>query len=112
MDRMDRELSGIFVRVQVDGKWGNKDITDCDDAQITKILGGRDQEELIRWLVRIAKQFNTMLKASDLDLEEIPDELVAECITKWSEQDILEVIILLCKVYRKTGDVFDIRKAP
>jgi hypothetical protein len=112
---MDRELSGIYVRVETDrvppetGKmWVNKDITDCTEKEIKRILEKRDQEELVNWLVRIAKLYNTMLNASDI---EIPEDLVAECIPKGSEQDILKMIVILCKIYKKTGDVFDIRRA-
>jgi hypothetical protein len=108
---LNRELSGIFVRVKVDEKWDNIDITDCTEPQIIETLTSRDQAELTRWFTRIAKQYNTMLQASDIDLEEIPDELVAECIKQCSKEELLRIIVLICRIYKMTGDVFDIRRA-
>jgi hypothetical protein len=108
---MNRKLSGFFVRVEINKKFENMDITDCDETQIKEILGNREQEELTRWLVRIAKQYNTMLKASNIDLEEIPEELVEDCVKKYPKEALLNTIVILCKVYKMTGDVFDIRRA-
>jgi hypothetical protein len=107
---LNRELSGIFVRVKVNEKWDNMDITDCDEDQITEILRDRGPQELVKWLSRIAKQYNAMLKASDIDLEEVSEDLVTDCLKKFPKEELLRSIVMLCKVYKMTGDVFDIRR--
>jgi hypothetical protein len=103
VDIIDRALSGIFVRLKRGPKWENVDITDCDEAAITNMMMGRDQEELIRWLTTLAKLFDNMIHTPELDIVEIPP-------CDWKNEDILKAIIELCKIYKKTGDVYDIRK--
>ncbi len=97
---MDRNLTGIFVRVQENGKWTNKDITDCTDEQIRELMQGRDAIELTRWISRITEQYTAMLEQT-IDPTEIPKEIMGLLVKK---------VVNACLLVKVTGELFDVRK--
>ena len=110
---MDRELSSIFVRVQDENEhWINRDITDCTKEQILSLLNDRDQIELTKWIARIIKLYCEMLCASDIHFSEIPKYLVTECLKNYTSKDLAKIVVGVCAIYKRTGEIFDIRRNP
>jgi hypothetical protein len=47
-------MTGIFVRVQRDGRWQTLEIDELSDEEICTVLEARPAEELVRWIVVLA----------------------------------------------------------
>lgn len=66
---MNRNLSGIFVRVKGNSSYENKDITDCTEEQIRVLMKDRSAEELINWICRLCEIFKAMGDECDIERE-------------------------------------------
>lgn len=51
MDRIDRELDGVYFRTKRDSKWKNICFSDLTEEEMDSVLTGRDNE----WLTRMCK---------------------------------------------------------
>ena len=66
---MERNLTGIYYRVQRDGKWCSVDFADMTLEEQVNILKDSDKETLIRmciflvgWIQRFGKAFDIVLE--------------------------------------------------
>jgi len=53
-------MTGAYLRVQRDGKWGNLEVEDLTDDERQEILGHREPAELVRWINLLCKTVITM----------------------------------------------------
>lgn len=58
----DRQLSGIFVRVQRDGKWLNKDFTDLTEEEMRSLLDGKTGSS-VEWTKSLAIELAKTIRA-------------------------------------------------
>ena len=65
---MDRNLDGVYFRVNRDGKWQNICFSDLEEHEIDKVLEGKSME----WVISLAKILGKRIK-------EIGDELDIMC---------------------------------
>ena len=67
-EAMDRELDGIYFRVERDGKWGSACFSDLTEEQMRDVLSGRSKEWLLEMCVILGKR-----------IREIGDQLDIVC---------------------------------
>lgn len=58
----DRQLSGIFVRVQRGGKWLNKDFTDLTEEEMDALLD-IESEDGPKWIKSLAIELAKTIRA-------------------------------------------------
>lgn len=46
-------MTGIYLRVQRDGRWLSVDIAEMTDDEIREAMAGRDARELANWVVAL-----------------------------------------------------------
>ena len=54
---MDRNLDGIYFRVQRDGKWGNACFSDLTQEEMERVMENRDVDWLNLCVFSLEKQF-------------------------------------------------------
>lgn len=66
MARINRELDGVYFRVERDGKYENICFSDLTEEEMDSVLVGRDTEWLKRMCVILGKQMRMIGDTLDL----------------------------------------------
>ena len=66
---MDRNLDGIYFRVQRDGKWDNVCFSDMTEDEMNNIMEGRDANWLKSMCVQLGKTIRNIGDQLDLVCE-------------------------------------------
>lgn len=67
---MNRELSGIFIRIYEKGKWQSKDITDCQRKTISEFLSQKSAVWIIELVLKLCKTIQELGETFDIQKEE------------------------------------------
>ena len=89
---IERNLDGVFFRVERDGKWVNRCFTDLDSAEQNEVMREYNHAQTLRML------------------EHLCDAMITMAEKAFDENETATACRLLARVIRDMGDYLDIRR--
>lgn len=103
---MDRNLDGVYFRVEREGKWQSICFTDLHEYEILEVLQGRSESWLTNLYDRLVE---TLLDTKRIINREIIDQAVDSALNLLDKQEMSALKLIHIKnVIRNLADFYDI----